>query len=81
MVNAPGAKEWKRMSRDYRGARAPGLIQTGTICLWIALLPPSAFAEDSDRGWTPPSPADLPTKFDWVQLPSGEWLGGEVVAL
>ena len=29
----------------------------------------------------PPSPAEMPTEFDWVQLPSGEWLGGEIVVL
>jgi hypothetical protein len=42
---------------------------------------PMLSALDKDGGWTPPSPADMPTRLDWVQLPSGEWLGGELIAL
>ncbi|MGD1977407.1 MAG: hypothetical protein PVG57_07590, partial [Gammaproteobacteria bacterium] len=38
-------------------------------------------AEEEAAGWLPPSPAEMPTEFDWVQLPSGEWLGGEIVVL
>ncbi len=38
-------------------------------------------AEEAKDGWLPPSPAEMPTEFDWVQLPSGEWLGGEVIVL
>lgn len=50
------------------------------VVLLSALSSPCSGA-GGEGGWTPPSPADLPTEFDWVQLPSGEWLGGEVVAL
>jgi putative salt-induced outer membrane protein YdiY len=53
------------------------------VCLIVAcfLLNPAS-AEDEPEGWTPPSPAeDLPTEFDWIQLPSGEWLGGEIIVL
>jgi len=47
----------------------------------IGLAAPLAVAEDISQGWTPPSPKEMPTEFDWVQLPSGEWLAGEVIAM
>ncbi len=39
----------------------------------------------ASEGWTPPAPerlpsGEMPNGFDWVKLPSGEWLGGEVKA-
>jgi len=64
---------------DFRQS-AVGVIPIALIALLLVPLAPCALAEE-DSGWTPPSPADLPTTLDWVQLPSGEWLGGEVVAL
>lgn len=34
---------------------------------------------DAAGGWRPPAPA--PDDFDWVQLTSGEWLRGELIAM
>jgi putative salt-induced outer membrane protein YdiY len=64
-----------------RGSTPFRTILVGLTGLLIGLLASLAVAQDSDGGWTPPSPTEMPTKFDWVQLPSGEWLAGEVVAL
>ena len=69
------------MRRNSRG-RAPttifGLIVTALALAWGTS---SAVAQEEAAGWTPPSPAEMPTEFDWVQLPSGEWLGGEIRVL
>jgi hypothetical protein len=42
----------------------------------------SAAAADADQaaaGWLPPTPT--PDKFDWIQLKSGEWLAGRLIAM
>ena len=31
--------------------------------------------------WRPPPPPDLPTKWDWLQTTSGEWLKGELLVM
>lgn len=69
------------MITDWWGPAAPRAVLVGLMALFVGVVTPVAFAQESKAGWIPPSPADLPTKFDWVQLPSGEWLGGELVAL
>lgn len=59
-------------------------VRTKTFLLAVTLFlfaVSEVGAGEESAGWTPPSPADLPTKFDWVQLPSGEWLGGEIIVL
>ncbi len=38
-----------------------------------------ALADDGQTGWHPPPP--MPDDFDWIQLTSGEWLKGEIIAL
>jgi putative salt-induced outer membrane protein YdiY len=60
--------------------RAPIKI-VGLLTAALAWGTSTAIAQDESTGWTPPSPAEMPTEFDWVQLPSGEWLGGEVKVL
>jgi hypothetical protein len=62
-------------------AEALRVTAIGAVVLCLALSNPFAVAVADDAGWTPPRPADFPTRFDWVQLPSGEWLGGKLVAL
>jgi len=37
------------------------------------------WAEDGQQSWQPPPP--MPDDFDWVQMKSGEWLKGEIIAL
>ena len=39
----------------------------------------SAFAADGEESWQPPPP--MPDEFDWVQMTSGEWLKGEIIAM
>jgi len=48
------------------------------VLVWAAT---AAFAKEDAAGWTPPPRTEMPTEFDWVQLPSGEWLGGEIIVL
>lgn len=38
-----------------------------------------ALAEDGEKSWQPPPP--MPDDFDWVQMTSGEWLKGEIIAM
>lgn len=35
-----------------------------------------SFASAAEESWSPPPP--MPDDYDWVQLPSGEWLKGEI---
>jgi hypothetical protein len=46
----------------------------------IALLLPGAAAAQSDpEPWQPAAPDGLPVDFDWIRLPSDEWLKGEIL--
>ena len=38
-----------------------------------------AFAAEGEKDWQPPPP--MPDDFDWIQLISGEWLKGEIIAM
>ena len=38
-----------------------------------------AVAEEGQESWQPPPP--MPDDFDWIQLTSGEWLKGEIIAM
>ena len=72
----------EKMTRvDYRGFTRLRPALVGLTSLFIAQTACLAIARQDDKGWTPPSPVEMPTEFDWVQLPSGEWLAGELVAL
>jgi putative salt-induced outer membrane protein YdiY len=49
-------------------------------CLGLAWMACGiAVADESPTGWTPPPP--MPDESTWIQLTSGEWLRGEVIAL
>jgi putative salt-induced outer membrane protein YdiY len=61
-----------QMKHRFRLSRAVFLIA-------IVLLAVSAKAQTSPQVFQPPPPA--PDKFDWIQLKSGEWLKGELIAL
>ncbi len=50
------------------------LIIIAAICSAGALS-----AEEGAKGWQPPPP--MPDDFDWIQLTSGEWLKGEIIAM
>jgi hypothetical protein len=45
----------------------------------LVLIAIQAVATESGDGWQPQPP--MPDEYDWVQLTSGEWLKGEIVAL
>jgi len=54
------------------------ILRTGTmalffLCGWIGL------SHAQDTTWAPPTPSQ--GKWDWIQLVSGEWLGGEIKAM
>jgi putative salt-induced outer membrane protein YdiY len=51
------------------------------ICGACALLPTTAVAQDAPRAWQPVAPEGLPTDFDWIRLPSDEWLKGEIISM
>ena len=38
-----------------------------------------ATAEEGNKDWRPPPP--MPDEWDWIQLTSGEWLKGEIIAM
>ncbi len=68
--------------RSFIRASAPKHdFVTCLLCIFLAMPLTSISAEEEESGWLPPSPAEMPTEFDWVQLPSGEWLGGEIIVL
>ena len=57
----------------------PGLA---AVCLAASLLVPTQLrADDAKPAWQPQAPAGLPTDFDWIRLPSDEWLKGEIVSM
>ncbi len=65
------------MQREFRAFSFQGFkLLIAAMALGIAA--PAALAEEAAKAWTPPPPAEMPDKFDWIQVPSGEWLGGEV---
>jgi hypothetical protein len=56
--------------------------QTGSILLIVAItftVAVSAAAEEGAESWQPPPP--MPDEWDWIQLTSGEWLKGEIIAM
>lgn len=51
-----------------------------TLVIITALaVPPLIAADESNESWQPPPP--MPDDFDWVQMTSGEWLKGEIIAM
>jgi len=50
------------------------------IVFFIAILATGLIAaEEAEKDWQPPLP--MPDDFDWLQLNSGEWLKGEIIAM
>jgi len=50
-----------------------------TVLVVLAFAVSPALAENGQKSWQPPPP--MPDDFDWIQLNSGEWLKGEIIAL
>jgi putative salt-induced outer membrane protein YdiY len=57
------------------------------LCVAVAglagalLAPPPSRAQDTKQAWQPKAPEGLPTDFDWIRLPSDEWLKGKIVSM
>jgi hypothetical protein len=68
---------------------APGTRTRRAPILWLAavgvaatlLAAPASRADDAKEPWQPKAPEGLPTDFDWIRLPSDEWLKGEIVSM
>jgi hypothetical protein len=49
------------------------------VLLSITVAGGMPFADEKAESWQPPPP--MPDDFDWIQLTSGEWLKGEIIAM
>ena len=61
--------------------RARGRAVRRILVLSVALvmLAGLTLAEETEKAWEPDPP--MPDEFDWIQLTSGEWLKGEIIAM
>ncbi len=68
-------------SASRRRAPLPCLAAAGLAAALLA--PPPARAQDAKAKevWQPKAPDGLPTDFDWIRLPSDEWLKGEIISM
>ena len=58
------------------------------LCLAAATVAAALLAPPQSRGqdakppsWQPKAPEGLPTDFDWIRLPSDEWLKGKILSM
>ena len=65
--------------RTYRQNRIRHTIPIVIILVAAILLAGPSLAEEGEKTWQPPPP--MPDEWDWIQLTSGEWLKGEIVAM
>ena len=49
--------------------------------LAVSLLAAPAQADDAKQPWYPKPPDGQPADFDWIRLPSDEWLKGEIISM
>jgi putative salt-induced outer membrane protein YdiY len=62
--------------------KAPGAAFLVTASLLASTLSaPAARAQDAKQPWQPKAPDGLPADFDWIRLPSDEWLKGKIVSM
>jgi putative salt-induced outer membrane protein YdiY len=50
-------------------------------CIATLLASTVTLAETPSEPWHPVAPDGLPTDFDWIRLPSDEWLKGEIISM
>ena len=61
--------------------------RASVLCLAAAglaaslLLAATSRADDAKVPWQPKAPEGLPTDFDWIRLPSDEWLKGKILSM
>ena len=66
-------------SRAPRRVLALGLAVVGLVA--SLLIAPAARADDAKQPWQPKAPEGLPADFDWIRLPSDEWLKGKILSM
>ena len=68
-------------------ACGPRLRRARVLCLAAAGLAASLLAaaasraDDAKLPWQPTAPEGLPADFDWIRLPSDEWLKGKILSM
>jgi hypothetical protein len=55
------------------------LVPAVLALLVLVSTPLVTTAEEGEKSWQPEPP--MPDDFDWIQLTSGEWLKGEIIAM
>ncbi len=69
------------MNIDAR-ARGPFRLTLVTLLIATSLLGvATARAQEAEKAWMPAAPEGLPEDFDWIRLPSDEWLKGKVISV
>ena len=56
-------------------------IMLAVVCGFAGLVPHIAAAQTTQEAWQPAAPDGLPSDFDWIRLPSDEWLKGEIISM
>jgi hypothetical protein len=57
-------------------------LATAALLILACLLGAgTALAQEGDEPWQPQAPEGRPTDFDWIRLPSDEWLKGEIISM
>ena len=66
------------MTYLFRNRKLEGFLMLILIAAFVLAASP-VLAEDGKKSWQPPPP--MPDDFDWIQMTSGEWLKGEIIAM
>lgn len=66
---------------DIRVRRAPLLCLAAAGLAASLLIAATSRADDAKVPWQPKAPEGLPTDFDWIRLPSDEWLKGKILSM
>jgi hypothetical protein len=61
--------------------RGPALCLAVAGLAALLLAAQAARAEEAKQPWQPKAPDGLPTDFDWIRLPSDEWLKGKILSM
>ena len=51
------------------------------VCAICVLSPSIAGTQEAPQAWQPVAPDGLPEDYDWIRLPSDEWLKGEIISM
>jgi hypothetical protein len=70
------ADKLKNFSQTKKFLRSVAAV---VLTIAIVAVASPAPAEEGQESWQPPPP--MPDDFDWVQMTSGEWLKGEIIAM